>query len=50
MFMEEKCIIYFTNKTMLTDGTSEDDIASAMIYTPSLFLLKNFGVENVISF
>ncbi|XP_047961877.1 F-box protein At3g07870-like [Salvia hispanica] len=27
-----------------------DDIASVMVYTPSLFSLKNFGGENVISF
>ncbi|KAL1533737.1 F-box protein-like protein [Salvia divinorum] len=57
MFMEEKCLIYYSNKTrtirhagMLADGTTVDDIASAMIYTPSLFSLKNFAVERVISF
>ncbi|KAL1533736.1 F-box protein-like protein [Salvia divinorum] len=57
MYPEEMCFIYYSNKTrtnrligMLTDATSEDDISSFMIYTPSLFSLKNFGVENVISF
>ncbi|KAL1533739.1 F-box protein-like protein [Salvia divinorum] len=57
MYPEEMGFIYYSNKTrtnrlvgMLTDTTSEDDIASFMIYTPSLFSLKNFGVEDVISF
>ncbi|KAL1533732.1 F-box protein-like protein [Salvia divinorum] len=57
MSLEEKCLIYYSNKTRtirqvgkLTDGTSEDDGASALIYTPSLFSLKNFAVENVILF
>ncbi|XP_047961878.1 F-box protein At3g07870-like [Salvia hispanica] len=57
MFLEEKCIIYYSNKTgtlqhvcRLTEGTSEDDEASAMIFTPTPFSLKSFGVENVISF
>ena len=57
MFLEEKCLIYYSNETRtlrevrrLTEGTSEHDEASAMIYTPSLFSLKSFGVENVISF
>ncbi|XP_047961890.1 uncharacterized protein LOC125206693 [Salvia hispanica] len=57
MFLEEKCLIYYSSKTRnlrevcrLTEGTSEDDEACAMIYTSSLFSLKSFGVENVISF
>ncbi|KAL1533727.1 F-box protein-like protein [Salvia divinorum] len=57
MSLQRKCLIYYSNKTrtirqvgMLRDGTSKNDDASAMIYTPSLFSLKNFGVENVISF
>ncbi|KAL1533734.1 F-box protein-like protein [Salvia divinorum] len=57
ILLKGKCLIYYSNKTrtirqagMLTDGTSKNDGASAMIYTPSLYSLKNFGVENVISF
>lgn len=57
MFTEKNQCLIYSNKTrtirqinVLKDGTSKNDMVSVMNYTPSLFSLKNFGVENVISF
>ncbi|XP_047959886.1 uncharacterized protein LOC125205113 [Salvia hispanica] len=56
MLLYEKWLIYYSNKTrtiqqvgMFKDATAKDKV-SAMIFTPSLFSLKNFVFENVISF
>ncbi|XP_042032214.1 F-box protein CPR1-like [Salvia splendens] len=55
MMLDEYDLIYYSNKTrtfqqvgMFRDGSA--GLLSAMIFTPSLFSLKNFGFENVISF
>ncbi|KAL1533742.1 F-box protein CPR1-like [Salvia divinorum] len=57
MLLGQMWLIYYSNKTrttrqvsMFKDAAAEDYHTSAMIFTPSLFSLKSFGVGNVISF
>ena len=50
MFLDDTCLVYYSNKTRTTQRVGMFDITHATIFTPSLFSLKNFGGENVISF
>ena len=52
IFLEDACLIYYSNKTKTTQqfGIPRNNLTYAMIYTPSHFSLKNFGGETVISF
>ncbi|XP_047959922.1 F-box protein CPR1-like [Salvia hispanica] len=56
MLLNEDRLIYYSNNTrtfqqvaMFRDAAAKDYIR-ALIFTPSLFSIKNFGFENVISF
>ncbi|KAL1538389.1 hypothetical protein AAHA92_27144 [Salvia divinorum] len=50
MFLEDQCLAYYSNKTRTIQRVGMFDLADTMIFTPSLFSLKKFGGENVISF
>ncbi|XP_042031606.1 F-box protein CPR1-like [Salvia splendens] len=55
MLLDETDLVYYSNKirTFQRVGIFKDAAAgylTALIFTPSLFSLKNFGFENVISF
>ena len=50
MFLDDTCLVYYSNKTKTTQRVGMFDDWEATIFTPSLFSLKNFGGENVISF
>ncbi|XP_057793480.1 F-box protein At3g07870-like [Salvia miltiorrhiza] len=57
MLWEEKLLIYYSNNTKTTQqicvlafAGDNHNYIYAMIFTPSLFSLKNLGMENVISF
>ncbi|XP_042033556.1 F-box protein CPR1-like [Salvia splendens] len=56
MMLDEKRLIYYSNKTrivqqvdMFKDAAAKDYV-STLVFTPSLFSLKNFRFKNVFSF
>ena len=57
MLLNRNDLIYYSNKTrttqrvgMFNDADAGYFLNFAAIFTPSLFSLKSFGLENVISF
>ncbi|XP_042024676.1 uncharacterized protein LOC121771852 [Salvia splendens] len=49
MFLDDSCLVYYSNKMRTTQQVGMFDLYNTTIFTPNLFSLKNFGGENVIS-